>query len=144
MSMPQKAKLWPRSLVTTSLSSLSLLLKNPRKTHIHSPIPLPFLLTIHVLYPPSADASACFFVNKLWKQSFYSATFPTFKYSNPCLRSSVIGVKDVMIQNLYHTENLCPSSTKGILADEPLPVDTHEIFPMSLLLLPTRLPSMYC
>ncbi len=98
--------------------------RNPRVLTTHNPSNSSF----HLFYPPSAEASVCFFVNKSLNPSSYSACFPTPKYGHIRLRSSVEGVRDVMIRNVYRTRNLPPTSSKNQPPDEPLPLDTHEIF----------------
>jgi hypothetical protein len=84
--------------------------------------------SFHLFYPPSAEASVCFFVNKSLNPSSYSACFPTPKYGYLRLRSSVESVKDVMIHNVYRTRNLPPTSSENQPPDEPLALDIHEIF----------------
>ncbi len=98
--------------------------QNPRVLTTHNPSNSSF----HLYYPPSAEASICFFVNKSLNPSSYSACFPTPKYSYLRLRSPVEGVKDVMIHNVYKMRNLSPTSSENQLLDEPLSPDTHEIF----------------
>jgi putative hemolysin len=70
---------------------------NQRVPTTHNPSNSPF----HLFYTPSAEASVCFFVNKSLNPSSYSACFPTLKYGYLRLRSSVEGVRDVMIHNVY-------------------------------------------
>ncbi len=65
--------------------------------------------SFHLLYPPSADASARFPANKPPNPSSYSAAFPTPNYGFFCLRSSVAGARDVVIHNVYCTKSLSPS-----------------------------------
>ncbi len=38
------------------------------------------------------------------------------------------GARDIMIHNVYRTGNLSPTSSDNQPRDEPLLVDTHEIF----------------
>jgi hypothetical protein len=57
--------------------------QNPHILTSHNPSNSSF----HLLYPPSADASVCFFVNKSLNPSSYSAAFPTPKYGFLQLRS---------------------------------------------------------
>jgi hypothetical protein len=85
-------------------------------------------LSFHIFYPPFADASVCFFVNKSLNPSSYSACFPTPKYGHLRIRSPVEGVRDIMIHNVYRTRNLPPTSSVNKPRDEPLSLDTHEIF----------------
>jgi hypothetical protein len=85
--------------------------------------------SFYLFYPPSAEASVCFFVYKSLNPSSYSACFLTPKYGYLCLRSSVIGVRDVTIHNVYGTRNLFPSSSENQPPIEPLSLDTHDIFP---------------
>jgi hypothetical protein len=60
--------------------------------------------------------------------SSYSACFPTPKYGYLRLRSSVEGDRDVVIHNVYRTGNLPPTSSENQPRNEPLSLDTHEIF----------------
>ncbi len=50
--------------------------RNPRVLTTDNPSNSSF----HLLYPPSAEASVCFFVNKSLYPDSYSACFPTPKY----------------------------------------------------------------
>jgi hypothetical protein len=84
--------------------------------------------SLHLFYPPFVEASVCLFVNKSLNPSSYSACLPTPKYGYLRLWSSVEGVRDVMIHNVYRTRNLPPTSSENQPPDEPLPLDTHEIF----------------
>jgi hypothetical protein len=97
---------------------------NPRVLTTHNPSNSSFYL----IYPPSAEASVCFFVNKSLNPSSYSAWFPTPKYSYLHIRSSVEGVRDVTIHNVCRMRNLPSTSSENPPPDEPLPLDTHEIF----------------
>jgi hypothetical protein len=81
--------------------------------------------SFHLFYPPSAEASVCFFVNKSLNPSSYSATFPSPKYRNLRLWSPVEGARDIMIHNVYHTRNFSPTSYENQPPDGPLLVDTH-------------------
>ncbi len=98
--------------------------QNPHIHTTHNPSTSSF----HLFYPPSADASVCFFLNKSLNPSSYSVAFPTPKYGYPRLRSSVEWARDVMIHNVYRTGNLSPTLLEHQHPDEPLSVDTHEIF----------------
>jgi hypothetical protein len=64
-------------------------------THPHYPQPIFFIFLS--LFPPSADASVCFFLNKSLNLSSYSVAFLAPKYGYLCLRSSVQGATDFMI-----------------------------------------------
>jgi hypothetical protein len=98
--------------------------RNPRVLTTHNPSNSSF----HLFYPPSAEASVCFFVNKSLNPSSYSAGFLTPKYSYLRIRGSVEGVRDVTIHDVYRTQNLPLTSSENQPPDEPLPLDTHEIF----------------
>ncbi len=52
--------------------------QNPHMHITHNPPNSSF----HLFYPPSAEVSLCFFVNKSLNPSSYSATFPTPKYGH--------------------------------------------------------------
>jgi hypothetical protein len=71
--------------------------RNPRVLTTHNSSNSSF----HFFYPPSAEAFVCFFVNKILNSSSCSACFPTQKYGFLHLRSSIEGVRDVMIQYVY-------------------------------------------
>ncbi len=73
--------------------------QNPQIQNTHNAISSVF----HLFYPASDDASVCFFVNKSINPSSYSAFFLTPKYGYLCLRSSVNGVRDIMIHDVYRT-----------------------------------------
>jgi hypothetical protein len=60
--------------------------------------------------------------------SSYSACFPTPRYGYLLLRSSVEGVRDVIIHDVYRTQNLPLTSSGNQPPIEPLSLDTHEIF----------------
>ncbi len=98
--------------------------RNPHMHTTHNPSNFSF----HSFYPPSANASVCFFVNKSLNPSSYSASFPTPKHGYLCMKSSVDGAKDMMIHNLYLTGNLSLSSSEIQPPDDPLSVETHKIF----------------
>jgi hypothetical protein len=97
--------------------------RNPRIQTTHNPSSSAFYL----FYSPSDDASVCFFVNKSLNPSSYSAYFPTPKFGYLHLRSSANGVKDIMIHNVYRTQNFPPTSSENQPLGELLPLDTHEI-----------------
>jgi hypothetical protein len=94
--------------------------------HIHT-THNPYKSSFYLHYPPSANASVCFFANKLLNRSSYSAAIPTTKYGYLCLRGSVDGARDVVIHNVYSTGNLSPTSSESEHPDEPPSVDTHKI-----------------
>ncbi len=98
--------------------------QNPHMHTTHNPSNSSF----HLFFPPSAVASVCFFVNKSLNPSSYSATIPTPKYGHLRLRSPVEGAREIMIHTVYHTRNLSPTSSENQPLDEPLLVDTYEIF----------------
>jgi hypothetical protein len=98
--------------------------QNPHMHTTHNPSNSSF----HLFYPPSAEASVCFLVNKSLDPSSYSATFLTPKYGHLRLRSPVKGARDIMIHNVYLTRKFSPTSSENQPPDEPLLVDTHEIF----------------
>jgi hypothetical protein len=98
--------------------------QNPHMHTTHKPSNSSF----HLYYPPSAEASICFFVNKSLNSSSYFATWTTPKYGHLCLQSSMEEASDVMIHNVYRTGNLSPTSAESQPPDEPHLVDTHEIF----------------
>jgi hypothetical protein len=54
--------------------------------------------------------------------------FLTPKYIYLRLRSPVDGVNDVMIHNVYKTQNFSPTSSENQPLVEPLSPDTYEIF----------------
>jgi hypothetical protein len=113
----------------TSISRFSLLaIRDPWQ---NQPIPTthnPSNSAFHLLYPPSAEAFVYFFMNKSLNLSSYTACFPTPKYGSLCLISSVQGVRDTMIPNVYRTQNISLTSTENLPLDEPLLLDTHETF----------------
>jgi hypothetical protein len=132
-------------LAATHISEFSVLAiqelwRNPQIPTTHNPSNSAF----HLLYPPSAETSVCFFVNKSLNPSSYTAHFPTPKYGNLRLRRTIQGMRYVMIHNMYRTGNLSPTSSENLPIDEPLLLDTHEIFSMFLLPFPTILLIMYC
>jgi hypothetical protein len=98
----------------------------------------------HLLYPLSVEASVCSLVNKSLNFSSYTVCFPTPEHGNLQLRSSVEGMRDIMIHNVYRTRSISSTSTENLPPDEPVPLETHEIFHMSLLPFPTILLIMYC
>jgi putative hemolysin len=98
--------------------------RNPCIPTTHNPSSSAF----HLFYPPSNDASVCFFVNKSLNPSSYTASFSTPKYGNLRLLSPAQGVRDIMIHNEYRTGNLSPTSSELQPTDELLLLDTHEIF----------------
>jgi hypothetical protein len=129
MSTLLKAKSCPRFLLITAfLSLLSLLYKNPGKIHTCT---LPITHPIHQFIfstPLAAEASFCFFVNKSLNPSSHFATFLTTKYGHLRLRSLMEGARDIMIHNVYHSGNLSLTTSENHPTDEPLSVDTREIF----------------
>ncbi len=88
----------------------------------------PSNIYLNLFYPLSAEASVCFAVNKLLNPSSYSACFPSSNYGYLCLRSPVEGVKDVMIYNVYRTQNISSTSSENQPLNEPLSPDTLKIF----------------
>jgi hypothetical protein len=122
-----------------SVLAVQELWRNPRILTTHDP----FNTSFHLIYPPSAEALVCFSVNKLSNPSSYSACFLTPKYSYLRLRRPVEGVQDVMIYNVYRTQNLFPPSFENQPLDELLSLDTHENFLLFLLLFLMPLPTMY-
>ncbi len=97
-----------------------------RNSHMHM-THNPLNSSFQLFYSLSAKASVGLLVNKSFNPSSYSATFPTSKYGHLCLRSPVEGARDIMIQNVYRTRNLSPTSSENQLLDELLLVDIHEI-----------------
>jgi hypothetical protein len=106
-----------------SVLAVQELWRNPLVLITHNPSNSSF----HLFYPPSVEASVCFFVNKSLNPSSYSACFPTLKYGYQPLRSPVHGVNDVMINNVYRMQNFSPTSSENQPLDELLSHDTHEI-----------------
>ncbi len=74
----------------------------------------PYILTTHnssnspfdLLYAPSTEASIYFFMNKTLNPSLYSASFPTPKYGNLHLRSTLPSSYNVVIHNVYRTKSV--------------------------------------
>jgi hypothetical protein len=86
------------------------------------------IFSFHLFYPPPAETLVFSLVNKSLNTSSYSACFLTLKYGYLRLRSFVEEVRDIMNLNVYRMHNLPPTFSKNLPPDEPLSLDTHEIF----------------
>ncbi len=67
-------------------------------------------------------------MNKTLNPSSYYACFPTPKYGNLRPRNSVEAVRDVIIYNVYRTQNLSPTSYENQPHDGCLSLKNHDIF----------------
>ncbi len=124
-----KAKSWRPFHADCRVSEFSVISvqepwQNPRIFTTHNPSNSPLCL----LYPLSAAPSVCFFMNKFLNPSSCSTCLPTLKCGYLCLRCFVMSIRDVTIHNVYKTRNLSPILSENLLPDEPLLLDTLEIF----------------
>jgi hypothetical protein len=101
--------------------------KSPGAIYAFLPL-ITHLILILPPFPPSAEASDYYFVNKSFNLSSSSTFHITLKYSSFRFKSSVEGVRDVTIHNVYIMLILSPTSMVNLSSYEPFSVDTHKIY----------------